>query len=46
MCIRDSLKVGTHSLKIDYYQGPADQIALQFYCNKMGAAKVICTGKL
>jgi len=37
---------GTHSLKIDYYQGPADQIALQFYCNKMGGAKAICTGKL
>ena len=37
---------GTHSLKIDYYQGPAGTIALQFYCNKMGAAKVICTGKL
>jgi hypothetical protein len=36
----------THSLRIDYFQAAAGPVALQFYCNKMGAAKVLCTGKL
>lgn len=37
---------GTHSLRIDYYQGPGTEMALQFFCNKMAAAKAVCTGKL
>jgi len=36
---------GTHSIKIDYFQS-VNNVALQFYCQKMGAAKAICTGKL
>jgi hypothetical protein len=40
------LRVGTHSLRIDWYQGPGTEMALEFYCNKMGGAKAICTGKL
>ncbi|MBL9113051.1 MAG: hypothetical protein JNM74_27435, partial [Myxococcales bacterium] len=40
------LDPGTHSLRIDYFQAAAGPVALQFYCNKMGAAKVLCTGKL
>jgi hypothetical protein len=37
---------GTHSLRIEYFQGAAGDAALQFSCNKMGGEKKICTGKL
>jgi hypothetical protein len=40
------LQKGTHSLRVEWYQGPGTELALQFYCNKRGAAKAICSGKL